>query len=88
MVDVASIFHILFLAFTDIDECAEGGGNNCDTNAACTNKAGSFTCACNEGYDGNGVTCQGNITLMVSVQTFWTAHTDGEGVVGNQNIRG
>jgi cysteine-rich repeat protein len=30
---------------------------NCDPNAACTDTAGSFTCACNPPYVGNGVTC-------------------------------
>jgi hypothetical protein len=32
--------------------------NNCNDNAACTNiDDGSFTCACNAGYSGDGVTC-------------------------------
>ncbi|XP_072017210.1 uncharacterized protein [Amphiura filiformis] len=58
---------------TDIDECAVSPENcdpnaayvdecalstdNCDANAACTNTDGSFTCACNVGYSGDGVTC-------------------------------
>ncbi|XP_072017209.1 uncharacterized protein [Amphiura filiformis] len=34
------------------------GTDNCDINAACTNiPVGSFTCACNAGYKGDGVTC-------------------------------
>src|SRR5215217_5519129 len=41
---------------TDIDECA-AGTDNCNENAACTNIGGSFTCACNAGYEGDGVTC-------------------------------
>ncbi|MBE4748222.1 DUF4215 domain-containing protein [Corallococcus sp. ZKHCc1 1396] len=41
---------------TDIDECA-AGTDNCNENASCTNIAGSFTCACNAGYEGDGVTC-------------------------------
>ncbi|HTN92374.1 MAG TPA: FG-GAP-like repeat-containing protein [Sorangium sp.] len=41
---------------TDVNECALGT-DNCDANAACTNTAGSFTCACNAGYSGDGVTC-------------------------------
>ncbi|XP_072030186.1 CUB and sushi domain-containing protein 1-like [Amphiura filiformis] len=40
----------------DIDECTLGT-DNCDTNAACNNTVGSFTCACNAGYHGDGVTC-------------------------------
>ncbi|WP_437933073.1 EGF domain-containing protein [Sorangium sp. So ce341] len=41
---------------TDIDECALGT-DDCDANAACTNTPGSFTCACNTGYSGDGTTC-------------------------------
>ena len=39
----------------DIDECT-AGTHTCDANAACTNTDGSFTCACNEGYTGDGQT--------------------------------
>jgi hypothetical protein len=41
---------------TDDDECTLGT-DNCDINAACTNTPGSFTCACNAGYSGDGMTC-------------------------------
>ncbi|MCY1075788.1 FG-GAP-like repeat-containing protein [Archangium lansingense] len=40
----------------DVNECA-AGTDNCNENATCTNTAGSFTCACNAGYEGDGVTC-------------------------------
>lgn len=40
---------------TAIIDCAD---NPCDPNATCTNTAGSFTCACNEGYTGDGLTCE------------------------------
>lgn len=40
----------------DINECA-AGTDNCSANATCTNTVGSFACACNAGYTGNGVTC-------------------------------
>ncbi|XP_072017121.1 uncharacterized protein [Amphiura filiformis] len=39
------------------DECTLSTDINCDANAACTNTVGSFTCACNDGYSGDGVTC-------------------------------
>ena len=41
----------------DINECMEK--SPCDENAQCTNTPGSFTCDCNEGYSGNGMTCAG-----------------------------
>ena len=48
----------LTLTIADINECTTGA-HNCDTNAACTNTPGSFICACNFGYSGNGRTCMG-----------------------------
>ena len=49
---------LLFTCFADNDECTLGT-HNCHGNATCTNTDGSFTCACNVGYTGNGVTCAG-----------------------------
>ena len=43
----------------DINECFEGI-NDCHEYANCTNSDGSYTCACNTGYIGNGSTCGGN----------------------------
>ncbi|NTX66228.1 VCBS repeat-containing protein [Myxococcus sp. CA051A] len=40
----------------DVNECV-AGTDNCSENATCTNTVGSFTCACNAGYEGDGVTC-------------------------------
>ncbi len=41
---------------TDVDECADAL-DNCDVNAECIDADGSFSCACLEGYSGDGVTC-------------------------------
>ena len=42
----------------DIDECAVDT-HNCHADATCKNTIGSFTCTCNVGYTGNGVSCTG-----------------------------
>jgi len=49
----------------DNDECqGQGDGNNCSTNALCTNIPGGFTCQCNDGYSGDGVNCNGNHSFL------------------------
>ena len=49
--------NIFILKF--VDECANNTKNNCDENATCTDTDRSFTCACNEGWTGDGVNCTG-----------------------------
>ena len=44
------------LVFVDIDEC-EDRANSCDGNATCSDTDGSYECACNAGYSGDGYTC-------------------------------
>ena len=39
----------------DLNECTSG--QDCDSNATCTNVHGSFCCSCNIGYAGNGKKC-------------------------------
>merc|ERR1712080_175695 len=38
------------------DECTSGTAE-CDANAECSNNVGSYHCACNPGYTGDGKTC-------------------------------
>ncbi|XP_072173785.1 uncharacterized protein [Diadema setosum] len=47
---------LLLVTVLDFDECADGQ-NNCSQNAVCKNEDGSFSCRCEEGYSGDGVTC-------------------------------
>jgi hypothetical protein len=56
---------ILFLS-KDINECSFLSIDNCGQNAACKNTAGSFTCACNPGYTGNGLSCTGKFYEITS----------------------
>ena len=42
----------------DIGYCRIGS-DICHVNASCTNTSGSYTCACKEGYTGNGTHCAG-----------------------------
>ncbi len=48
-----------WLLVSDFDECNTVGHNNCDVNAICENTVGGFTCTCNTGYNGDGVSCDG-----------------------------
>ena len=50
--------------FSDIDEC-DTDVHNCHINAWCTNTDGSYYCACNIGYNGNGLICEGKLCLSV-----------------------
>ena len=52
------------ILISDDNECEEVT-DNCDSNATCTNIPGSFTCACNQGYSGDGVICVGMYTKFL-----------------------
>ena len=47
----------------DLNEC-DLGTHNCDKNADCLNRTGSFECLCHEEYVGNGVTCQRDPSIL------------------------
>jgi hypothetical protein len=61
-------------ACTNIDECAEGS-DTCSPFASCTDTNGSYTCACNPGYFGNGQTCTACPAGSVSSQSGAAACT-------------
>lgn len=46
--------------FTDINECASAGTNNCSSNTICTNTLGGYECNCVDGYHSDSFsTCSG-----------------------------
>ena len=49
---------ILIISLLDINEC-KLDIDNCDVQATCTNNPGSYSCACNNGWTGDGLSCQG-----------------------------
>ena len=53
------IFLFVCLFIADIDECANGGSDDCDLNALCTNTEGSYVCRCVKGFVGDGQMCVG-----------------------------
>lgn len=67
----SSFLHQIYCidVYTDINECTTHT-DNCSTNAQCTNTAGGFTCKCNAGYQGDGVTCTGNFVFFSNLTTL------------------
>ena len=59
---------VMHFTVSDIDECTRA--TTCDSNAACTNTPGSFTCTCNQGYTGDGATCEGTDSNRVSCKSY------------------
>ena len=57
----ASNTFYIFLStpFLEIDECIPV--SPCHANATCNNTEGSYTCTCNIGYSGDGITCDGKL---------------------------
>ena len=51
-----TIVHHCTCPSTDIDECSEAV-DSCDMNADCADTDGSFTCTCQLGFSGDGLTC-------------------------------
>lgn len=41
--------------------------NRCDPNADCIPVGESYRCRCQEGYEGDGITCNGKIILLLSL---------------------
>ena len=57
MLFCAVLFYIF--PFKDFNEC-ETHQDDCGQHATCVNTEGSFDCECDDGYDGDGRSCEGN----------------------------
>ena len=53
-----------YYVILDIDECTTLI-HECDGNATCSNTIGNYTCACNEGYSGDGFACTGKKSFLI-----------------------
>ena len=56
---------ISLILSTDITECISGSAE-CHDNATCTNTDGSYECACNNGFSGDGFNCTSEIIVKIS----------------------
>lgn len=56
----------------DINECE---ATPCDQNAMCMDIVGSFTCSCAQGFIGNGMQCQGELTKYPSPPYSFLSNT-------------
>jgi len=55
---------------TDINECSLGT-HNCNANATCINTNGGFSCSCNSGFSGNGVSCSGIFFFFIICSSYF-----------------
>uniref|UniRef100_A0A0G4I4H5 EGF-like domain-containing protein n=1 Tax=Chromera velia CCMP2878 TaxID=1169474 RepID=A0A0G4I4H5_9ALVE len=60
--DTLSVADITLFAVNIADLCGDGS-HNCNGNATCANAGSSFTCACNSGFTGDGISCSA-LTLI------------------------
>ena len=56
---------VIGLLTPDYNECLRDEDNNCDVNAECADTDGSFQCTCSLGYEGDGINCTSESTLVV-----------------------
>ena len=61
-----TIVHLCTCPSTDIDECSEAV-DRCNMNAVCTDTDGSFTCTCQVGFSGDGLTCASKKCVILMV---------------------
>jgi hypothetical protein len=57
------VFVVISTFSIDINECSPG--SPCHANATCDNTEGSYTCTCDSGYSGDGLSCDG-MSILIS----------------------
>ena len=62
---------------TDVNECAIAT-DNCSPNATCANSPGNFTCACQFGFVGDGLTCAPT-PAVASVSSLYLSTAESQG---------
>lgn len=50
-----------------VNSCANPENNYCHANAKCTNNNGSYTCSCQTGFVGDGITCSGELLSALQI---------------------
>ena len=63
---VSSFLFEFSLSNPDVNECEEDT-HSCHINATCTNTIRSYRCSCVDGFRGDGLQCQGKLTLKKSI---------------------
>lgn len=53
------IVYCLLINVSGVDYC--NLGHRCSQNATCMNLNTKYTCKCNQGFDGDGITCNGKV---------------------------
>ena len=70
------IYQVSYIS--DIDECASGNSNDCDTTSGtCSNNEGGYTCTCNSGYQqgDDERSCTGNYNHIIKVIQYHDIHS-------------
>ena len=63
---------MLCILVSDVNECVENL-DQCSNNATCLNTMGSYTCSCDQGYEGNGFNCTGKEFFILFIDSSFSS---------------